>query len=74
MDKSAELSIDPSDDFNDGVLLGEKTGTLSDKKDMARLGKEQLFKVGLHDCTDPGLLTYTRCSATLALCQYLDLP
>lgn len=47
MDKSAEYNVDPSDELNDEVVLGEKTGTLADKKAMARLGKEQVFKVGL---------------------------
>jgi len=45
MDKSAEYSIDASDEINDDVVLGEKTGTVADKKAMERLGKEQKFKV-----------------------------
>ncbi|KIX00815.1 uncharacterized protein Z518_09880 [Rhinocladiella mackenziei CBS 650.93] len=44
MDKSAEYNVDPSSELNDEVLLGEKTGSVADKRDMDRLGKEQLFK------------------------------
>lgn len=49
MDKSAKYSVNAGDELDDGVVLGEKTGTLADKKAMERLGKEQLFKVGLRD-------------------------
>ncbi len=45
MDKSAGYNVDPDLEYNDEVVLGEKTGTVADKRDMARLGKEQLFKV-----------------------------
>ncbi|KAJ9632791.1 hypothetical protein H2204_007666 [Knufia peltigerae] len=44
MDKQADYSIDAGDEANDEVVLGQKTGTLADKKAMARLGKEQVFK------------------------------
>ena len=46
MDKSAGYNVDPELEYHDETLLGEKTGTVADKRDMARLGKEQLFKVG----------------------------
>ena len=46
MDKSLSYSVEPTDDINkDAVFLGEKTGTVADKNAMARLGKEQVFKV-----------------------------
>lgn len=50
MDKSMEYDVHPSDgladDLNDdGIVLGEKTGTVADRNAMTRLGKEQLFKV-----------------------------
>lgn len=38
-------TIYPSSDLNDEALLGEMTGSAADKRDMNRLGKEQLFKV-----------------------------
>lgn len=47
MDKQAEYSVDAGDEANDEVVLGQKTGTLADKNAMARLGKEQVFKVGV---------------------------
>jgi len=45
-----EYDVHPSDgladDLNDdGIVLGEKTGTVADRNAMTRLGKEQLFKV-----------------------------
>jgi hypothetical protein len=52
MDKSLAYSVDPAEDVNDdGVVLGEKTGTVADRNAMARLGKEQLFKVSRHTAT-----------------------
>lgn len=47
-DYSVELNNDHNDEVNDEVVLGEKTGTLADKRAMARLGKEQIFKVSEH--------------------------
>lgn len=49
MDKTAEYNVDPSSELNDEALLGEKTGSVADKRDMDRLGKEQVFKVGFFD-------------------------
>lgn len=74
MDKLAEYSVDPGDELNDEVVLGEKTGTLADKRAMERLGKEQIFKVGRPLLHGKGILTKPYCSAILALYQYLDLP
>lgn len=45
MDNQIKSTIDPTSDSNDEVLIGEKTGSIADKRDMNRLGKEQLFKV-----------------------------
>ncbi|KAK5203633.1 hypothetical protein LTR41_010660 [Exophiala xenobiotica] len=44
MDNQIKSTIDPTSDSNDEVLIGEKTGSIADKRDMNRLGKEQLFK------------------------------
>lgn len=49
MDKSAEYTVGLGDELNDEVVLGEKTGTLADQKAMARLGKEQIFRVRLRN-------------------------
>ncbi len=46
MDKSVEYDVRASDDLNENVVLDKKTGTVADRHDMQRLGKEQLFKVG----------------------------
>ncbi len=46
MDKSLSYRVDAADDVSDETtVLGEKTGTVADRNAMARLGKEQLFKV-----------------------------
>lgn len=45
MDNQIEFTTEPTSDLNDETLLGEKTGSAADKRDMNRLGKEQLFKV-----------------------------
>lgn len=45
MDNQIEFTTDPTSDPNDEALRGKKTGSAADKRDMNRLGKEQLFKV-----------------------------
>ncbi len=50
-----DKEFNEQDIFRDGsdrsenidTLVGEKKGTVSDVEDMRRLGKEQLFRVGL---------------------------
>ena len=52
MDKAVEYSVHVNDGddvaLDEGVVLGEKTGTVADRDAMARLGKDQLFKVRLN--------------------------
>ena len=55
MDKFVEYSIDPTDSHDDGVVLGEKEGTVADRNAMTRLGKEQLFKVSCEKSLHKGL-------------------
>lgn len=66
MDKSPEYSVEANEVPDEGTVLGEKTGTLADRDAMARLGKEQLFKVC---CDTDGCpeLHLTRCAAQLWL-------
>lgn len=45
MDNQIEFTINPTSNPHDEALLGEKTGSAADKRDMNRLGKQQLFKV-----------------------------
>lgn len=45
MDKSADYAVDFRDDQEDDVVVDDRIGTLADRKAMARLGKEQVFKV-----------------------------
>ncbi len=47
MDKSLSYRVDEADDHHsdETTVIGEKTGTVADRNAMARLGKEQLFKV-----------------------------
>ena len=75
MDKSADYSINDVEGsyVDEGTVLGEKTGTVGDKEAMARLGKEQVFKVS----TFPLSLTPAadRCRReTSASSQCLDSP
>ena len=51
MDKSLSYRVDATDDnlSDETTVLGEKTGTVADRNAMARLGKEQLFKVSEHN-------------------------
>ncbi|KAL2423477.1 putative amino-acid permease PB24D3.02c [Exophiala dermatitidis] len=44
MDKSADYAVDFRDDQEDDVVVDDRIGTLADRKAMARLGKEQVFK------------------------------
>ena len=49
MDKSVEYNVHVNDGdgaaLGEDTVLGEKTGTVADRDAMARLGKDQLFKV-----------------------------
>jgi hypothetical protein len=47
MDKSVDHVVSEHDQQSDEIVIGRKTGTLADKKHMARLGKEQVFQVSL---------------------------
>lgn len=47
MEKSADEVVTPADERDYEILLDGRTGTLADKKAMARLGKEQQFKVSV---------------------------
>ena len=72
MDKSVGYNVDPSDELNDEVVLGEKTGTLADKKAMARLGKEQIFKVWFYDSIEKAKgLTLSLFPAKFRVCLHL---
>ena len=44
MDKSMDYSVNDVE-ADERTVLGEKTGTVADRDAMARLGKDQLFKV-----------------------------
>lgn len=75
MDKSADYSINDVEGsyVDEGTVLGEKTGTVGDKEAMARLGKEQVFKVSTHLASlTPTSNGYRR--ETSASSQYSDLP
>jgi hypothetical protein len=45
MEKSAVYNVDDVEGYDDSAYLGEKTGTVLDRDAMARLGKDQVFKV-----------------------------
>lgn len=60
------------------VILGEKAGTSADVEDMKRMGKEQLFKVGVvvkSKLSRPrAMLTTASHSVTLVSYPFLALP
>jgi hypothetical protein len=73
MNKAMEYSVNDVEGLDETTVLGEKTGTVADREAMARLGKEQLFKVSIFD-RNTGLSADFHFSVTLAFCPFLVSP